>query len=64
VAGRLPAGEYRVVVHNWAGGPQQVDLKFTFYNTNNQAGPEGGSGGSASTTWVVTNEVYGGLPLP
>lgn len=36
--GRKPAGHYRVLVHNWAGPPQPVDLLVTFFNQDGQAG--------------------------
>ncbi len=65
-AGRLPAGHYRIVVLNWAGGPQQVDLTLTFFNGEGKAGPAAGSGGSGTTSeaHVVTFEEFGALPQP
>lgn len=31
-------GAYRLLVHNWAGGPNQVELALTFLNGNGEAG--------------------------
>jgi uncharacterized protein len=39
VSGRLDPGHYRIVVHNWLGGPQQVHLELTFFNQNGEPGP-------------------------
>lgn len=63
-AGRLQPGNYRLVVHNWAGAPQEVHLELIFFNAAGEPG-EGSSGqGSAGTAVVVTNHSFGGLPQP
>jgi hypothetical protein len=63
-AGRMEPGHYRLVVHNWVGGPQQVHLELTFFNGNGEPGADGR--GTASVGWahVVTVDSYGGLPVP
>jgi uncharacterized protein len=38
VAGRQSPGRYRIVVHSWAGPPNQVDLTITFVNSAGEAG--------------------------
>jgi predicted acyl esterase len=38
VAGRQPPGRYRVVVHSWAGGPNQVEVTVTFVNSEGVPG--------------------------
>jgi hypothetical protein len=38
-ARRQPAGRYRVLVHNWSGGPQRVNLVVTFFNQRNRPAP-------------------------
>ena len=63
-AGRLLPGRYRVLVHNWAGGPQQVDLELTFFNGNGEPAQNSGGTGSATEGLVVTHETFGGLPQP
>ena len=35
----IPAGTYRVVVHNWSGPPEQVELEVTFTNGVGEPGP-------------------------
>jgi putative CocE/NonD family hydrolase len=61
-AGRLDPGVYRIVVHNWVGGPQEVHLDLTFFNGAGEPGPEGGGGGTESTALLVTHET--GLMRP
>jgi hypothetical protein len=64
-AGRLAPGRYRLVVHNWLGGPQQVHLELTFFNGDGEPGPEGGgSGAGGAVVYVATNPAYGGLVQP
>jgi len=63
-AGRLERGHYRVVVHNWLGGPQQVHLELTFFNGNGEPGEGGGGTGSVGWAHVVTVDSYGGLLVP
>ncbi len=38
VAGRQEPGRYRIVVHSWAGPPNQVDVTVTFFNGDGGAG--------------------------
>jgi uncharacterized protein len=38
VAGRQAPGRYRIVVHSWAGTPNQVDLLITFVNSEGEPG--------------------------
>ena len=63
-AGRMDPGRYRLVVHNWVGGPQQVHLKITFFNGNAEPGPEGGSGAGGTVVYVTRNPVAGGMVQP
>jgi uncharacterized protein len=64
-AGRMDPGRYRLVVHNWAGGPQQVHLEFTFFNANGEPGPgSGGSGAGGSVVYVASNPEAGGIVQP
>lgn len=52
-AGRLDPGHYRIIVHNWGGGPTLVDLVGTFTNS---AGEASGSGATATgSAWAVMN---------
>jgi uncharacterized protein len=37
-AGRLAPGTYRILVHTWAGGPNQVELVATFFDSAGTAG--------------------------
>ncbi|MFP5320892.1 MAG: CocE/NonD family hydrolase [Acidimicrobiia bacterium] len=37
-AGRLEPGDYRIVVHNWAGGPTEVAVSATFFDSTGAAG--------------------------
>ena len=62
--GRLDPGRYRVVAHNWLGGPQQVHLDLTFFNQNGEPGEGGGGEGEVGTALVVTHDSFGGLPQP
>jgi uncharacterized protein len=39
-AGRQPPGTYRLVVHNWLGTPNQVELVITFLDSDGQVGGE------------------------
>jgi predicted acyl esterase len=57
-AGRLPAGHYRILVHNWAGGPVIVDLDITFLNRDGQEGGTGGTG--TSSLELLANETASG----
>jgi uncharacterized protein len=64
-AGRMEPGRYRLVVHNWAGGPQQVHLEFTFFNANGEPGPgSGGSGAGGTVAYVASNPETGGIVQP
>ena len=38
-AGRQAPGRYRIVVHNWAGPPSQVEVSVTFLNGGGDPGP-------------------------
>jgi hypothetical protein len=58
-AGRLPAGHYRVLVHNWAGGPVIVDLEITFFNRDGQAG-SGSTAPTATSLELLANETASG----
>jgi predicted acyl esterase len=51
-AGRQDPGRYRILVHNWVGGPTEVHLQVTFFNQAGEPGPSGGVG-SASTGLLV-----------
>lgn len=37
VARRQPPGRYRILVHNWSGGPQVADVVVTFFNQDDEA---------------------------
>ena len=63
-ADRLLPGRYRIVVNNWSGGPQQVELKLTFFNGAGKAADGSGGTGTAVDGFVVTHETFGGLPQP
>ncbi|HEX2266904.1 MAG TPA: CocE/NonD family hydrolase C-terminal non-catalytic domain-containing protein, partial [Actinomycetota bacterium] len=67
-AGRLLPGHYRIVVLNWAGGPQQVDLTLTFFNGDGKAADgssaTGDGTGTVSQAFVVVNEAFGGILQP
>jgi hypothetical protein len=63
-AGRMDPGRYRIVVHNWAGGPQQVHLEITFFNGDGQPGEDGGSGAGGTVVYVASNPSYGGIVQP
>jgi putative CocE/NonD family hydrolase len=63
-AGRMDPGRYRIVVHNWAGGPQQVHLEITFFNGDGEPGPAGGSGAGGAVVYVASNPASGGLVQP
>ncbi|MGH2662207.1 MAG: CocE/NonD family hydrolase [Actinomycetota bacterium] len=52
-AGRLDPGHYRVIVHNWGGGPTLVDLVGTFKNSAGEAG--GGGGAATGSAWAAMN---------
>jgi putative CocE/NonD family hydrolase len=58
-AGRLEAGHYRIVVHNWQGGPQDVHLELTFFNGAGEPGAGTGGGGTAGIAHIVTGKSYG-----
>jgi putative CocE/NonD family hydrolase len=58
-AGRLEPGRYRIVVHNWVGGPQEVHLKLTFLNGAGEPGEGAGGSGAVRAARIVTGESYG-----
>jgi putative CocE/NonD family hydrolase len=60
-AGRLEPGHYRIVAHNFLGGPQEVHLTLTFFNGDGEPGQGMGGTGSAGIAHVVIGESY---PLP
>jgi hypothetical protein len=62
-AGRQPPGRYRILVHNWAGGPQQAELTIMFFNQSDQAG---GSGAAATVTkdYLLLSRSAAFLPQP
>jgi hypothetical protein len=62
-AGRQDPGRYRILVHNWAGGPTEVDLQITFFNQNGEPGPSGGGGG-ATTGLLVRAAGVGTMMQP
>jgi predicted acyl esterase len=62
-AGRQEPGRYRILVHNWAGGPTDVELQITFFNQNGEPGPSGGSAQAASGLLVRAHGI-GGLMQP
>jgi hypothetical protein len=62
-AGRMDPGRYRLVVHNWAGAPQNVDLELTFFNGNGEPGEGATGGGTTSIVHSMTGEATG-LPQP
>ena len=64
-AARMDPGRYRVVVHNWLGGPQQVHLDITFFNGDGVAGQGTGSGGvGGNVVYVASNPQMGGIWQP
>ena len=64
-AGRMDPGRYRLVVHNWLGGPQQVHLEITFFNGDGEPGAaSGGSGAGGAVVYVASNPAAGGLIQP
>jgi hypothetical protein len=58
-AGRLEPGPYRLVVHTWVGGPQDVHLKLTFLNGAGEPGEGPGGSASVGTAQIVTGEPHG-----
>lgn len=62
-AGRLPAGHYRLVVHNWAGALAEVGLTITFFNQENEPGGAGGEGSEGEPATLFTAESTA-LPQP
>ena len=58
-AGRLPAGHYRILAHNWAGGPNIVDILITFKNRDGVPG-EGSTALGASSLELLANETASG----
>jgi uncharacterized protein len=62
-AGRQEPGRYRILVHNWAGGPTEVDLQITFFNQNGEPGPSGGQA-AASSGLLVRADGIGALMQP
>ncbi|HEV3475444.1 MAG TPA: CocE/NonD family hydrolase [Actinomycetota bacterium] len=61
-AGRLPTGHYRVLVHNWAGGPTLTDLEIAFFNRDGQEGGSEAAPGEGSLELLATNIASGYLP--
>ena len=61
--GRIPAGHWRVLVHNWAGPPNSVDVTVEFFNRNGESGGVGGEA-EASEGLLLTHESMGYLPQP
>jgi hypothetical protein len=61
-AARLEPGHYRVLVHNWAGGPIEVELTGTFFNGNDEPGEPGG--GASLTEGSVPARATAGLMQP
>jgi uncharacterized protein len=57
-AGRMDPGRYRIVVHNWAGSPQEVHLKLTFFNGAGEPGQGTAGTGTAGVAHVVTGGSY------
>jgi X-Pro dipeptidyl-peptidase-like protein len=55
-AGRQEPGRYRILVHNWAGGPTDVEVQITFFNQN---GEPGASGGTATQTTGFLARAHG-----
>jgi len=64
IAGRMEPGRYRLVVHNWAGAPQQVHLEITFFNGDGEPGAGSGGTGAGAVVYVASNPVSGGLVQP
>ncbi|MGH2723759.1 MAG: CocE/NonD family hydrolase [Actinomycetota bacterium] len=63
-AGRLPPGHYRVLVHNWLGGPQDAHLEITFFNQNDEPGTGSSEGAQTEDVFLLTPESFGMLPQP
>jgi hypothetical protein len=64
-AGRLPPGEYRIVVHNWGGPPNEVEVTGTFFNRDGEPGPGPGEGSAqAYQAAEINNASFLFLPLP
>lgn len=64
-AGRQPPGRYRILVHNWAGAPQQVDVVITFFNENDEPGAGAtGSGAGMTEDYLLTLRSPAYLPQP
>jgi predicted acyl esterase len=64
VTGRKPAGHYRLLVHNWAGGPQQPDVTITFFNQDGESGGSGGSAEAGSAQAIVPGTWLPGIFIP
>ena len=62
-AGRQDPGRYRILVHNWVGGPTEVQLRITFFNQNGEPGPSGRSG-AATTGLLVRAAGVGAMMQP
>jgi hypothetical protein len=60
----MDPGRYRIVVHNWVGGPQEVHLEITFFNGNGEPGLEGGRGVGGAVVYVASNPQMGGIVQP
>jgi uncharacterized protein len=54
--GRPDPGHYRLVVHNWAGAPAQVELTITFFNQNDEPGGGGGQGAEGDQVTLFTGD--------
>jgi hypothetical protein len=62
-SGRLPAGRWRILVYNYAGPPNSVDITVEFFNRD---GESGGFGAAAegSEGLMMTEASAGYLPQP
>ncbi|MGH2686516.1 MAG: CocE/NonD family hydrolase C-terminal non-catalytic domain-containing protein, partial [Actinomycetota bacterium] len=61
--GRVPTGHWRLLVHNWGGGPNSVDVSVEFFNRNGESGGFGGET-EPSEGLLLTHESAGYLPQP
>lgn len=44
-------GQYRIRIHNWAGGPTRVEMTVTFYNASDEPGVA--QGGDQPAGWMA-----------
>jgi uncharacterized protein len=72
-AAGLEPGHYRILVHNWAGPPNEVEVTGTFFNSAGEPGPAPGGGAAAASSATATAfnrhtferaGQYGLIPLP